>query len=114
MQQCCKSNHYLFKCNIVALKFQKIIESVRSTTTKTEIQELIVSSSVALSHSEIQKSLKGLCDSVTICRVLERLSKGVVRPIFSQTQFCLALVMQALPTKLCFVLGLPSTSLGQV
>jgi hypothetical protein len=40
----------------------------RTTTAKTEIQELIASSSVALSHSEIQKSLEGLCDRVTIYR----------------------------------------------
>jgi Fur family ferric uptake transcriptional regulator len=46
---------------------------MRNTTAKSEIQELIVSSSVALSHSEIQKLLEGLCDRVTIYRVLERL-----------------------------------------
>jgi len=51
----------------------------RTTTAKTEIQELIVSSSVALSHSEIQKSLEGLCDRVTIYRVLERLlDEGII------------------------------------
>jgi Fur family ferric uptake transcriptional regulator len=49
------------------------MKSTRTTTAKTEIQDLIVSSSVALSHSEIQKSLEGLCDRVTIYRVLERL-----------------------------------------
>jgi Fur family ferric uptake transcriptional regulator len=49
------------------------MKSARSTTAKTAIQKLIVSSSVALSHSEIQKSLGGLCDRVTIYRVLERL-----------------------------------------
>jgi len=49
------------------------MKSARSTPAKTEIQELIVSSSVALSHSEIQRSLEGLCDRVTIYRVLERL-----------------------------------------
>ena len=36
------------------------MKSARTTTAKTEIQELIVSSSMALSHSEIQKSLEGL------------------------------------------------------
>jgi len=82
MQQCCKINHYLYKCNIVALKLKKIMKSSRSTTAKTEIQGLIVSSLVALSHSEIQKSLEGLCDRVTIYRVLERLLvEGVIHKI---------------------------------
>jgi Fur family ferric uptake transcriptional regulator len=51
------------------------MKSTRNTTAKTEIQELILTSNVALSHSEIQKSLDGLCDRVTIYRVLERLLK---------------------------------------
>ena len=81
MQQCCKSNHYICKRNTVALKFKKM-KSARNTTAKTEIQDLIVSSSVALSHSEIQKSLQGLCDRVTIYRVLERLmEEGVIHKI---------------------------------
>jgi Fur family ferric uptake transcriptional regulator len=81
MQQRCKSNHYLCKRNNVALKFLKM-KSARTTTAKTEIQELIVSSSVALSHSEIRKSLEGLCDRVTIYRVLERLvEEGVIHKI---------------------------------
>lgn len=45
----------------------------RNTNAKKEIQQLISSSKTALSHSEIQKSLDGLCDRVTIYRVLERL-----------------------------------------
>jgi len=49
------------------------MKSTRNTAAKTEIQELIVSSSVALSHSEIQKAVDGLCDRVTIYRVLDRL-----------------------------------------
>jgi Fur family ferric uptake transcriptional regulator len=58
------------------------MKSTRTTTAKTEIQDLIVSSSVALSHSEIQKSLQGLCDRVTIYRVLERLmEEGVIHKI---------------------------------
>ena len=57
MQQCCKSNHYFLKCNIVALRFLKI-KSARNNKAKTEIQELIVSSYVAVSHIENQKSLK--------------------------------------------------------
>jgi Fur family transcriptional regulator, ferric uptake regulator len=49
------------------------MKSSRNTTAKTEIKELIVSSSVAMSHSEIQMALGAICDRVTIYRVLERL-----------------------------------------
>ena len=55
------------------IKILKKMKTVRNTTAKTQIQELIITSSIALSHSEIQKSLEGLCDRVTIYRVLERL-----------------------------------------
>jgi Fur family transcriptional regulator, ferric uptake regulator len=58
------------------------MKSSRNTTAKTEILELIVASSVALSHSEIQQSVGGLCDRVTIYRVLERLiDEGKVHKI---------------------------------
>ncbi|TAE79313.1 MAG: Fur family transcriptional regulator, partial [Bacteroidetes bacterium] len=58
------------------------MKSARTTIAKTEIQELIVSSPVALSHAEIQKSLEGLCDRVTIYRVLDRLmEEGVIHKI---------------------------------
>lgn len=54
----------------------------RKTKAKTKIRELIVSSSVALSQSEIQNSLGGLCDRVTIYRVLDRLvAEGEVHKI---------------------------------
>lgn len=39
---------------------------------------MIISSSVAFLLSEIQKSLDGLCDRVTIYHVLERLMEEVV------------------------------------
>ena len=45
----------------------------RNTDAKTQIQNLVAHSRVALSHSEIQKQLDGLCDRVTVYRVLERL-----------------------------------------
>lgn len=55
---------------------------VRNTIAKTEIQELIIGSPVALSHTEIQEVTKGLCDRVTIYRVLERLmEEGVIHKI---------------------------------
>jgi Fur family transcriptional regulator, ferric uptake regulator len=60
------------------------MKSARNTTAKTEIQELILASSVALSHHEIQESLKGLCDRVTIYRVLSRLlDNGVIHKILN-------------------------------
>lgn len=58
------------------------MKSSRNTTAKTKIKELIATSNVALSHSDIQKSLDGLCDRVTIYRILERLlEEGVVHKI---------------------------------
>ena len=49
------------------------MKSSRNTAAKKQIQNLISHSEVALSHAEIQKALGGLCDRVTIYRVLERL-----------------------------------------
>jgi Fur family ferric uptake transcriptional regulator len=58
------------------------MKSSRNTKAKTEIQDLILKSNVALSHGEIQNSLSGLCDRVTIYRVLERLMKeGIIHKI---------------------------------
>jgi Fur family ferric uptake transcriptional regulator len=58
------------------------MKSSRNTTAKTEIQELILSSKSALSHAEIQKQLIGLCDRVTIYRVLERLTdEGLIHKV---------------------------------
>jgi len=45
----------------------------RKTIAKTRILDLISQSDVALSHAEIQSALDGLCDRVTIYRVLDRL-----------------------------------------
>ncbi len=49
------------------------MKHARNTAAKTAILELISHSEMALSHSEIQSSLDGLCDRVTIYRVLDRL-----------------------------------------
>ena len=58
------------------------MKSVRNTTAKTEIQELIANSSVTLSHTEIQSATDGLCDRVTIYRVLERLTdEGLIHKV---------------------------------
>lgn len=49
------------------------MKTTRKTAAKTAILELITNSEVALSHIEIQNSLGGICDRVTIYRVLDRL-----------------------------------------
>ena len=72
MQLCCNYKHYICNSNTVALKFKKMKQS-RNTVAKTEIQSLLKQSGAALSHSELQTLLNGLCDRVTIYRVLERL-----------------------------------------
>ena len=49
------------------------MKASRNTTSKTAILDLIKRSPSALSHVEIQKILNGICDRVTIYRVLDRL-----------------------------------------
>jgi Fur family ferric uptake transcriptional regulator len=49
------------------------LKTTRNTTAKSAILELIKNSGVALSQIEIQTILNGLCDRVTIYRVLDRL-----------------------------------------
>ncbi|MBY0245644.1 MAG: Fur family transcriptional regulator [Sphingobacteriaceae bacterium] len=49
------------------------MKTSRKTVASTEIQRLIQESTVALSHVEILNRLNGLCDRVTVYRVLERL-----------------------------------------
>jgi Fur family transcriptional regulator, ferric uptake regulator len=72
MQQCCESKYYLCKRNNVAINFFKMKQS-RNTAAKAKILDVISQSDVALSHAEIQSVLGGLCDRVTIYRVLDRL-----------------------------------------
>ncbi|WP_396171010.1 Fur family transcriptional regulator [Flavobacterium sp.] len=58
------------------------MKTTRNTAAKTAILELITQSEVALSHIEIQKVTDGLCDRVTIYRVLDRLvSEDVIHKI---------------------------------
>lgn len=45
----------------------------RNTIAKTKILDLINTAEVALSHAEIETLLDGLCNRVTIYRVLDRL-----------------------------------------
>ena len=49
------------------------MKTTRNTTAKSVILNLITKSEVALSHAEIQLLTNGICDRVTIYRVLERL-----------------------------------------
>ena len=60
------------------------MKSSRNTVAKLKIQELITKSSIALSHAEIQVATDGLCDRVTIYRVLERLiDEGLIHKIIN-------------------------------
>ena len=56
-------------CVIIFFK----MKLTRNTTAKSVILELITNSQSALSHAEIQGLTIGICDRVTIYRVLERL-----------------------------------------
>ena len=49
------------------------MKTIRNTPAKKIILDLILKSDVALSHSEIQHFTAGVCDRVTIYRILERL-----------------------------------------
>lgn len=54
----------------------------RNTVAKTKILTFINQTKEAVAHSDIQHALKGVCDRVTIYRVLERLlSEGMVHKI---------------------------------
>lgn len=56
----------------------------RNTTARNEIQKLIENSDVALSQAEIQSETKGLCDRVTIYRVLDRLTEeGLIHKVLN-------------------------------
>ena len=58
------------------------MKTSRNTAAKSEISQLILDSEAALSHTEIQERLNGLCDRVTIYRVLDRLvQEGAVHKI---------------------------------
>ncbi|MFT4095103.1 MAG: transcriptional repressor [Niabella sp.] len=46
---------------------------MRNTVARTQILNLISGSDIALSHAEIESRLSGLCNRVTIYRVLDRL-----------------------------------------
>ena len=61
------------------------MKTTRNTLAKTTILQLITHSNVALSQIEIQNSLSGICDRVTIYRVLGRLvSEDLIHKIATQ------------------------------
>ena len=61
------------------------MKTTRNTLAKTTILQLITHSNVALSQIEIQNSLSGICDRVTIYRVLARLvSEDLIHKIATQ------------------------------
>lgn len=49
------------------------MKNYKNTKASSEIRRLIQSSPIALSHAEILHMLDGLCDRVTVYRILERL-----------------------------------------
>jgi Fur family ferric uptake transcriptional regulator len=69
-------------CDFVSLHFPSHLKTTRNTIAKTEIQRLVEASEFALSHADIQIALNGLCDRVTIYRVLDRLVEdGIIHRI---------------------------------
>lgn len=59
-----------------------MITKRRNTPASSAVLNLIQNSAVALSHSEIQEKLEGLCDRVTIYRILDRLTEdGLIHKI---------------------------------
>ena len=54
----------------------------RNTRAKKHIQEILLHSDVALSHAGLQEQLGGLCDRVTVYRVLKRLEdEGLIHKV---------------------------------
>lgn len=59
-----------------------VMKQTRNTQAKTEIFKLLEQAEVALSPAEILATLNGVCDRVTIYRVLDRLTaEGVIHKI---------------------------------
>jgi Fur family transcriptional regulator, ferric uptake regulator len=60
----------------------KQMKNTRNTAARTAILELVQQSDVALSQPAVQHALNGLCDRVTIYRVLDRLvEEGLIHKI---------------------------------
>lgn len=55
------------------------MKQVRNTVAKSHIQSILANAGVAMSQGEIQELCEGVCDRVTIYRVLDRLvEEGIV------------------------------------
>ena len=70
MQLSCKYKYFLLMqqcCNNIFMK------QFRNTTAKTTILNVLKNAEAALSHAELLTLTNGVCDRVTIYRVLERL-----------------------------------------
>jgi len=68
---------FYLKCNSVAIVRRSMdVKTARKTAAKTKIHELLAASKTALAHSDIQHMVGGLCDRVTIYRVLDRLAEA--------------------------------------
>lgn len=58
------------------------MKQTRNTIAKTEILKCLETSQTAMSHGDLQNLLDGLCDRVTIYRVLDRLlAEGFIHKI---------------------------------
>lgn len=74
------------KCQLIKLRTfvtgKSNMKTTRNTVARSAILELINDSNVALSQPAIQHKLNGLCDRVTIYRVLDRLlDDGLIHKI---------------------------------
>lgn len=65
--------HTIILNNVQSIVFK--MKQIRNTQAKTEILQLLHTADSALSPTEIQQKLDGLCNRVTIYRVLDRLEK---------------------------------------
>lgn len=58
------------------------MKSTRNTIAKSAVQQLLKESNRALSHKDIQNEIGGLCNRVTIYRILDRLvEEGVIHKV---------------------------------
>jgi Fur family ferric uptake transcriptional regulator len=69
--------------NATLLRFFFIVmKTTRNTVARKKIEALFAQTPIALSQPDIQQSLQGQCDRVTIYRILERLlNEGIIHKI---------------------------------
>jgi len=77
MQHCCNKDYFCRKFHFN--KSHIALKTIRNTTAKSKILDLINNSKTALSHAEINTALKDSCNRVTVYRILDRLmDEGLV------------------------------------